>query len=202
MPRLREDTRRNTRRRIESTALELFLTRGYAGTTVEEIARASNISVRTLYRYFPSKDALLFDGFQPALLEVCEALKRRDRDLPPLRSLQTALTGAADAFEGVSQVLKHIWQLAAEDPSLQALTVLEIQRWRTTFAAELAEQAGRPIYDRQVQLVSIALHGVITAGVAQWRGTGADGPLADEIRLAALELGDLAGAADAAFGSS
>ncbi|MEY2478346.1 MAG: hypothetical protein QOG87_3661 [Actinomycetota bacterium] len=199
MPKLRDDTRRNTRRRIESTALDLFLTRGYAGTTVEEIAKASSLSVRTLYRYFPSKDALLFDGFQPALVEVIDALQHRDRSLPPLQSWREALAGAADVMESVSAVLKHIWQLAAEDSSLQDLSLKEIQRWRNAFAMEIAEQAGRPIYDRQVQVLSVALHGVISAGTAQWRGTGANGALADEIRMAALELGDLSAVADALF---
>ena len=199
MPRLREDTRRSTYERIESVALDLFLRHGYAGTTVEDIANASGVSVRTLYRYFPSKDALLFEGFQPALDEICDALRHRDRSLSPLQSLQEALAGAADAVESVSEVLKHIWQLGAEDPSLQGLSLKEIQRWRNAFAAEVAEQAGRPLHDRDVQLISIALHGVITAGVAQWRADGAQGALADEIRLAAAGLVDLAATADAAL---
>jgi AcrR family transcriptional regulator len=200
VPRLRDDTRRSTHKRIESVALDLFLRHGYAGTTVEDIANASGVSVRTLYRYFPSKDALLFEGFQPALEQISDALRHRDRSLPPLQSLQEALAGAADVMESVSEVLKHIWQLAAEEPSLEGLSLKEIQRWRTAFATELAEQAGRPVHDRGVQLLAIALHGVITAGVAQWRAEGANGPLADEIRLAAVAFVDLAGTADATLG--
>jgi hypothetical protein len=46
------------------------------------------------------------------------------------------------------------------------------------------------------------LHGALTAGIAEWRGSGSEGPLADEIRAAAAELGDLSGAADSAFAGS
>jgi AcrR family transcriptional regulator len=177
--------------------LELFLTRGYAATRLEDIADAAEVSVRTFYRYFPSKDALLFGGFENALPTLCEAIRRRDTRLPVLQSLREALAGAADVMDGVSDVLKYIWVIGAEDEMVQARAGEEIARWRNAFVAAIAEQTGLPEYDRRLQVVAIALHGTVTAGVAQWRASGGEGRLSDEIRRAVDVLDDLAASAEA-----
>jgi AcrR family transcriptional regulator len=188
---LRERKKLDTRRRLEMTALDLFLERGYDATTVDDIAGAAHVSVRTLYRYFPAKDAMLFAGFDRPLATLLAALRTRDRSLPPLQSLQQALIGAADVMDDVSQVLKHIWQLGVEAPSLLDLSLKEIARWRNAFIAELAEQAGVEVFDARVQVLGIALHGTLSAGVAQWRGRGGRGALAEEFRRAVALLSDM-----------
>src|ERR1700693_3507359 len=58
---LRQTKAEKTRKRILSEALRLFKRDGYEQTTVEAIAEAAEISPRTLYRYFPSKDLILLD---------------------------------------------------------------------------------------------------------------------------------------------
>jgi hypothetical protein len=128
---------------------------------------------------------------------MCAAIRSRDRSLPVLQSLRNAISGVADVLEDTSEVLKHVWIIGAEDPSVEVHGVQEITRWRGAFIAEIAAQTGLPTYDRGVQLVAIALHSTISAGVAQWRGNGGQGPLAREVRLALEQIGDLAGIADA-----
>src|ERR1700733_6529984 len=49
----------NTEARIHEAALELFMTKGFAATSVREIAKAAGISSASLYHYMPSKDDLL-----------------------------------------------------------------------------------------------------------------------------------------------
>lgn len=58
---LRERKKARQREAILQAGISLFRTRGYEQTTVDDIARAADISQPTFYKYFPSKDALLRD---------------------------------------------------------------------------------------------------------------------------------------------
>ncbi|MCU1448983.1 MAG: transcriptional regulator, TetR family [Acidimicrobiales bacterium] len=198
---VRERKKVSTRHRVRAVALELFLRQGYAATRLEDIADAAEVSVRTFYRYFPSKDALLFSGFEDALPALCEAIRRRDTTLPVLQSLREAVAGAADVMDSVSDVLKYIWVIGADDRVIQARAAEEIVRWRNGFAAAIAEQTSVPVHDRGLQIVATAVHGTITAGVAHWRGTGGNGRLSDEVRRALDSLEDLPATAQALDGS-
>lgn len=59
---LRDRKKAETRARILEVAGRLFRAQGYAGTPVEQICREAAVSLPTLFRYFPSKADLLFDG--------------------------------------------------------------------------------------------------------------------------------------------
>lgn len=197
---LRERKKVETERRLETAALELFLEKGYDATTIDEIAQAADVSVRTLYRYFPSKDALLFDQFTPTLQAVLDAFRARDRALPPFESLQQAMSDGVEALEDISDVLLHIWQLAADSPALAERRQNEINRWREAFVAELVEQAGVPETDPRVQLVAMAFHSALVAGLMGWRGSGGTEPVAKHVRSAIELLGDTAATASDLFG--
>lgn len=75
-PGLRERKKARQRAAILKAGVELFRTRGYEHTTVDDIAHAAEISQPTFYNYFPSKDALLRDFAMTsgarALSAVCE----------------------------------------------------------------------------------------------------------------------------------
>lgn len=70
-----------TKERILTTALKLFSQKGYLGATTKEIAKEAKIAEVTLFRYFPSKEALFEEvintySFLPTLKEILEKVKK------------------------------------------------------------------------------------------------------------------------------
>lgn len=100
----REVRRRRTRGQIAHAALDLFERQGVAATTVEEIAEAAGVSVRTVYRYAETKENAVFldDG-------GAEALRERVRSVPQTAS--AVIAAIADAH------LAHMREFDAAAPA-------------------------------------------------------------------------------------
>lgn len=88
---------------VERTALELFARRGYDQVTVEEIADAADISPRTFFRYFPTKQALLVRGQERQAARVAEAMAARPRAESAFVALSCALIDISEQSTEASQ---------------------------------------------------------------------------------------------------
>lgn len=72
---IREEKKAQTRQLIVENAWKLFSEYGYAKVKVSDIAKASNISVKTLFQYFSSKEDFIFDGQDELIGDILEVLK-------------------------------------------------------------------------------------------------------------------------------
>lgn len=88
-----------TRAGIEAAALRLFRRQGFDATTVEQIAEAADVAPRTFFRYFPSKDAVLFGDLVGEIERMRAVMDRRASHEHPMRSLAAAMLDAADRME-------------------------------------------------------------------------------------------------------
>src|SRR5579883_3285950 len=83
----RERKKRETRQAIAAAAMRLFTERGYDHVAIAEIAEAADVSVNTVFNYFPTKEDLFFDR----QLEVEEHWSQIVRQRAPGESALTAL---------------------------------------------------------------------------------------------------------------
>ena len=88
---LRESKKLRTRQEIADQAMRLFAARGFDHVTVAEIAAAADVSEKTVFNYFPTKEDLFFDEVpkrEAALLDAIGSRASGESILSALRRLQ------------------------------------------------------------------------------------------------------------------
>lgn len=101
-PGLRERKKDQTRRTLRECGARLFQRHGFAGTTVADIAACANVSERTFFRYFESKEALLLPDSVELFAYIEAAVAERPADEDPMRAVCQALLSATEPFEASS----------------------------------------------------------------------------------------------------
>jgi AcrR family transcriptional regulator len=93
-PGLRERKKQKTRDTISRVALELFAERGYEQTTIADIADAAEVSPRTIFAYFPSKEDILFCDLPDVQERLAQALRERPEGATALDALRDFIAGS------------------------------------------------------------------------------------------------------------
>ena len=88
---VRDQQARQTRARIAEAALGLFVSQGYAQTTIDQIAEVAGVSRRTVFHHFPAKESMLIDQFADRREMALRRLRERPASEPPLVSLHAVL---------------------------------------------------------------------------------------------------------------
>src|SRR5438093_12754673 len=87
-PGLHERKKQRTRQTIARAAHVLFAERGYHATTLPDIAEAADVSTRTIFAYFPSKEDILFSDFPVMKEALAEALAERPEGQDALETVR------------------------------------------------------------------------------------------------------------------
>jgi AcrR family transcriptional regulator len=124
---LRQRHTERTRAAIVAAALELFAERGFQATTVDEIAERAEVAPRTFFRYFPTKEAVLFADARAQREGLVARLAARPVDEHPFLSLTAAVGELADQAARQGESVRLRSRIAAENPAVWAYerTVLE-----------------------------------------------------------------------------
>ncbi|MYY13952.1 TetR family transcriptional regulator [Streptomyces sp. SID4919] len=131
-PLTRAEKTRRTRRRMLDAAARLFVERGWTGATVEDIARAAEVGVQTVYFTFGTKRALLGEVLDTAIAGDADPAATLDRpwarevvaEPDPAAQLARQAAGARRVLERAAPVLEVVRTAATAEPELAAL-------WRT-----------------------------------------------------------------------
>ncbi|MFF0001015.1 TetR/AcrR family transcriptional regulator [Streptomyces avermitilis] len=140
----RERKKAATRKALADAALDLFLERGYDQVSVKDIADAADVSTTTLFKHFPSKEALVFD--EDAEQEA--ALVSAVRDRAPGRSIPAALCdGILHIRSGANSEDPRIAEFRAlveGTPVLRSYAHRMWMRHQAAVAHAIAEEIGAP----------------------------------------------------------
>jgi AcrR family transcriptional regulator len=184
----RERKKRETRDALEAAALRLFAEKGYDETTVEEIAEEADVAVRTFFRYFQSKQHVLFgDVAHDVTGRLRAALAERPLSESPVAAVGAALDQLGldtDAQQG--QILDRM-RLLEKMPQLGGTYHLIFQDLHNVIAAFTAERNQAAPVSLYPQLLASAATGAIKTALSLFEASP-DGRSIDEIRREAYTL--------------
>ena len=165
---LRERKKRLMRQQLSDTATAMFLERGFDEVRVAEIAAACGVSEKTVFNYFPVKEALLMDRLEANLAALCSALANPAHTpvqaaLAVLDHEIAAMTGWLAAQKDASQgrdAFRRFGDLIRATPALRAYQADMTDQSATAAAAVLAARAGTTADDPEPQIAARALLGL------------------------------------------
>jgi AcrR family transcriptional regulator len=117
---LRERKKAMTRQALEDQALRLFAEQGFEHTTVDEIVAACDVSRRTFFRYFSSKEDVLSHEKTEHGEATFDLIAARPADEPPLQSLRVVILALAADFAEQKERLLTRAQIVRATPSLRS----------------------------------------------------------------------------------
>jgi len=137
---LRERKKQQTRDRLIEAAFALFDERGYDNVSTAEIAAQADVSERTFFRYFPSKDCVIFPDADEQRLHVEELVANLPPTMSVVEGLREALRTISEEFQESQEQQLARARLVAGTPSLQTMILLREQEWVESFANAIAER--------------------------------------------------------------
>jgi AcrR family transcriptional regulator len=167
---LRERKKAKTRHALEDAAIELFKQQGFERTTVEQIADACEVSPRTFFRYFASKEEVLFGDAADKLQQIVAVLERRPAGEPPLESMRAATLSLVDVYEHERDRRKVIAEIVAATPMLRAHGSERQDEWNDLAVDILTQHRGgadaAPTFE--VRLAVGAATAAVKAAIQTW----------------------------------
>jgi AcrR family transcriptional regulator len=182
---LRERRRLRIRRTIQAQALRLFAAKGFQATTIEEIAAAAEMAPRTFFRYFPTKEEVVFWSEYPPMLAGFVAA--RPDDEPALEALHhgivEGLAAIWDQDEERERMLERL-RLAFRTPALHPRLRQQQAGWATAVAEILADRLDERPDALEVRAIAAAAAGAVWVAAEEWQaqddGEGELGALIDQ----------------------
>ena len=158
---------------LEAIALGLFEARGFSEVTVDEIADAAGISVRTFYRYFPTKEDVLQSRIDQRAAKLRAALSARSPDEPAFQALRLAY---AETVSAEDAELRRRWTsvVAATPNVLKGVLGGILLKTQRVVAEFFAARFDVPDDSLGPMMLAAAAQGVVQAAQTHWFINGGD----------------------------
>ncbi len=161
---LRERKKRRTRQAIVDEALALFARRGYAQTTVADIAAACELSPSTVFTYFPTKDAIVFEKHAEQYESFTRAIASRPDGQSAVQALRGWLLDGLNSGFGIEKGTANLVRRVIDsDQELLAQERYRLKRFEDVLRPALANDLREPADSFKAALLTGAAMGAMTA---------------------------------------
>ncbi|HWJ98700.1 MAG TPA: TetR family transcriptional regulator [Acidimicrobiales bacterium] len=191
-PGLRERKKQRTHDDLQRVALQLFTERGYHDVTIEEIAAEVDVSPRTFYRYFSSKEDVVLGSVPEMVAATSAALAARPRTETVMGSIRAVTLDLVSEFASDVEANRIRTGIIAASPELQQRSAERQPIMEAVLVPFVAERLGMdPEQDLAPQVIVSCTVAVTRAAIERWTAHGSDRGLAETIdeALALVDAG-------------
>ncbi|OZM71667.1 mycofactocin system transcriptional regulator [Amycolatopsis antarctica] len=157
-----------SRGELEHIAFELFDRNGFARTTVDDIALAAGIGRRTFFRYFPSKNDVVWGSFDHQLSIMRTGFRDCPESMPLMEALRTVVVDFNRVPDAEARWHRRRLELILTVPALQAHSTLRYADWRRVVAEFAGTRLAVSSDSLAPQAIAHAALGVAVAAYEQW----------------------------------
>ncbi|MBV2153841.1 TetR/AcrR family transcriptional regulator [Kitasatospora sp. SUK 42] len=192
-PGLRERKKQQTRDALVQAAHGLFLSQGFARTTVDEIASAVDVSQRTFFRYFANKDEVALAVLADAEDYFIECLRNRPAEELPLQALRASIVkswrdlgNAQPSGPGSINSALELLRMIEDSPPLIAAHLRRVTEQERLVVQVLAEREGvDPVQDLRPTVLAAVFGSLLRSAHLSW--TAEQEPAGPEGMVALIE---------------
>jgi AcrR family transcriptional regulator len=177
-PSRRSEHKTRTRHALRTAALELFAAKGYDDTTTEEIADRAGVSARTFFRYFPTKESVLWAGEYDWVQTFTTIFLDQPADLRDIEAMRASFVSAAASLTRGRRFLGLYQRAVASSPTLRGRAQDHREDNVRALAKVVAERRGLTEVDKGCRLLAALGILVYTTALDRWLAGPASNDLA------------------------
>jgi AcrR family transcriptional regulator len=170
-PGLRQRKLQETRERLTRGAMALFLERGFEATTIDDIAASADVSRRSFFHYFASKEDVVTAWQEGAASALVAEIVARPAGESMLTAAENAIAAALKRIDPAEAAAMS--RLKRDNPALQARDQLKYEKLERALAGGLAQRAKTKPDRLKARLVAMIATGAMRVGGESWIGEGA-----------------------------
>ncbi|MFI0738815.1 TetR family transcriptional regulator [Streptomyces sp. NPDC021100] len=173
------------RRKLAAAAMELFATKGYEATTVDEIAAAAGVARRTFFRHFRSKEEAIFPDHDDTLVRAAGVLDAAPAHENPLDTVCRGIKEVMRMYAASPAVSVARYRLTREVPTLREREIASVARYERLFTRYLLGHFEEGTHhDDDPLLAEVAASAVVTAHnhvLRRWLRSGGEGDVETQL---------------------
>jgi AcrR family transcriptional regulator len=170
------------RRELAAAAMELFATKGYEATTVDEIAARAGVARRTFFRHFRSKEEAIFPDHDDTLVRAEAVLNAAPAHEHPLDTVCRGIKEVMKMYAARPEISVARYKLTREVPTLREAEIASVARYERLFTRYLLGHFDEHAHDDDANddplLAEVAASAVVTAHnhvLRRWLRAGGQG---------------------------